>query len=117
MHFAKGCYVGQEIVERIRSRGQVHRVFSGFELTAPATAGDKISADGKDIGEITSTAAIQSAKATKLIALGYLRRGNRPLDKLGLLAGVGGQLGGTIPERTEQRQPSHRLPVVPRRLC
>ncbi len=28
--FTKGCYIGQEIVERIRARGQVHRKFTGF---------------------------------------------------------------------------------------
>ena len=32
LNFTKGCYVGQEIVERIRSRGQVHRKFTGFEV-------------------------------------------------------------------------------------
>lgn len=74
LHFAKGCYVGQEIVERIRSRGQVHRVFSGFALTAYAAPGDKIAADGKDVGEITSTASIQSPAGNTLLALGYLRR-------------------------------------------
>jgi len=81
LHFTKGCYVGQEIVERIRSRGQVHRVFSGFELTAPAAPGDKIAADGKDVGEITSTASIQTPAGKTLIALGYLRREafNKPL--------------------------------------
>src|SRR5436190_1996551 len=31
LNFSKGCYIGQEIVERIRSRGAVHRVFTGFE--------------------------------------------------------------------------------------
>ena len=30
LNFSKGCYVGQEIVERIRSRGNVHRTFTGF---------------------------------------------------------------------------------------
>jgi aminomethyltransferase len=74
LHFTKGCYVGQEIVERIRSRGQVHRVFSGFELTAPCAPGDKIEADGKDVGEITSTASIHGPDHSRAIALGYLRR-------------------------------------------
>ena len=32
LHFSKGCYIGQEIVERIRSRGNVHRKFTGFEV-------------------------------------------------------------------------------------
>ena len=74
LHFAKGCYVGQEIVERIRSRGQVHRVFSGFELTAPCVAGDKIEADGKEVGEITSTANFSGPEESRWIGLGYLRR-------------------------------------------
>ena len=39
LNFAKGCYIGQEIVERIRSRGNVHRMFTGFEVqTARAAA-------------------------------------------------------------------------------
>jgi aminomethyltransferase len=77
LHFAKGCYVGQEIVERIRSRGQVHRVFSGFELTAAGSvgaAGDKIEADGKEVGEITSTASFSGPEENRRIGLGYLRR-------------------------------------------
>ncbi len=74
LHFAKGCYVGQEIVERIRSRGQVHRVFSGFDLTAPCAVGDKVAAEGKDVGEITSTATIAGPNGDRIIALGYLRR-------------------------------------------
>ncbi len=84
LHFAKGCYVGQEIVERIRSRGQVHRMFSGFELTAPCAAGSKITAEiagaAKEVGEITSFAAIPGTP-TRMIAVGYLRREafNQPL--------------------------------------
>ena len=38
LNFSKGCYVGQEIVERIRSRGQVRRKFTGFEVTGPLPA-------------------------------------------------------------------------------
>ena len=74
LHFAKGCYVGQEIVERIRSRGQVHRVFSGFSLSAPVVPGDKVEADGKDVGEITGTASLTTSGGEQRIALGYLRR-------------------------------------------
>src|SRR5258706_7948078 len=74
LHFAKGCYVGQEIVERIRSRGQVHRVFSGFELTAPCGAGDKIEAEGKEVGEITSTANFPAPDGNRRIAVRHLRR-------------------------------------------
>ena len=35
LHFAKGCYLGQEIVERIRSRGNVHRHLRPLELSGP----------------------------------------------------------------------------------
>jgi folate-binding protein YgfZ len=75
LHFAKGCYVGQEIVERIRSRGAVHRVFSGFFVDgALPPAGAKIQADGKDVGEITSAASLPRAAGPRSVALGYIRR-------------------------------------------
>jgi folate-binding protein YgfZ len=92
LNFAKGCYVGQEIVERIRSRAIVHRTFAGFEIqpnvssastsadaAAPSesalpAAGEKVSADGKDVGEITSVARVPFPSGERILALGYLRR-------------------------------------------
>ena len=76
LNFNKGCYVGQEIVERIRSRGAVHRKFSGFlaEGVAPISAGAKIVAGEKEVGEITSVATLQHAGAEQTVALGYIRR-------------------------------------------
>jgi aminomethyltransferase len=76
LNFSKGCYVGQEIVERIRSRGNVHRKFTGFvsQNGAPIAVGAKVmmgdAAGEKEVGEITSatTLPLQS------IALGYIRR-------------------------------------------
>ena len=75
VHFSKGCYIGQEIVERIRSRGNVHRKFTGFEVhgTLPE-AGTKIQSDGRDIGEITSVASLPLAGGERPVALGYIRR-------------------------------------------
>jgi folate-binding protein YgfZ len=78
LHFAKGCYLGQEIVERIRSRGNVHRTFSAFRLEGdlPA-AGSLLEADGKQVGELTSVAAIPLPENTgdKIqFGLGYVRR-------------------------------------------
>jgi folate-binding protein YgfZ len=77
LHFAKGCYLGQEIVERIHSRGNVHRTFAGFRLDGdlPATT-SKLVADGKEIGELTSVAAIPLPEPgnTVQLALGYVRR-------------------------------------------
>jgi len=75
LNFTKGCYVGQEIVERIRSRGQVHRKFTGFEVHGELPAsGSKIHADGKDVGEITSAASLPLASGDRRVALGYIRR-------------------------------------------
>ena len=71
LHFNKGCYLGQEIVERIHSRGNVHRTFSAFRLqgSLPA-AGTLLEADGKQVGELTSVSAIGATQ----LALGYIRR-------------------------------------------
>jgi folate-binding protein YgfZ len=80
LNFNKGCYVGQEIVERIHSRGNVHRAFAGFVVEGAAggavgtAAGEKIVVGEKEVGQITSAAAISFAEAERTIALGYIRR-------------------------------------------
>jgi folate-binding protein YgfZ len=75
LNFNKGCYVGQEIVERIRSRGNVHRKFTGFRINgAPPTPGTKVQVQAKDVGEITSSAVIPTPGSGQPVALGYLRR-------------------------------------------
>jgi folate-binding protein YgfZ len=73
LNFTKGCYIGQEIVERIRARGAVHRTFIGFEIdgTLPAT-GTKIQSEGRDVGELTTIAA--APLKGKHLALGLLRK-------------------------------------------
>jgi len=65
MHFSKGCYLGQEIVERVRSRGRINRHLAGFKGEG-LTAGAKVTVDGREAGWITS--------ASEDLALGYLRR-------------------------------------------
>lgn len=75
LHFSKGCYLGQEIVERIRSRGNVHRAFSGFQLNGALPSGAvPLQADGKPAGELTTVAVIPMPGRTIQLALGYLRR-------------------------------------------
>ena len=72
LHFSKGCYLGQEIVERIRSRGHVHRVLVPLVLhsrEAPPP-GAPILAGEKGAGEITSAAF--SPALARVVALGYL---------------------------------------------
>jgi len=75
LNFSKGCYIGQEIVERIRSRGSVHRKFTGFEINGQLPVpGSKIQVDGKDVGEITSAASLPLESGERRLALGYIRR-------------------------------------------
>jgi folate-binding protein YgfZ len=71
LNFNKGCYLGQEIVERIHSRGQVHRTFTRFTLEGSLpTVPTPLEANGKSAGELTSVAQIGDT----LVALGYARR-------------------------------------------
>ena len=75
LHFTKGCYVGQEIVERIHSRGNVHRMFTGFLLEgAISEPTNSIQVDGKDVGEVTSAATLPLEDRDLEVGLGYIRR-------------------------------------------
>lgn len=73
LHFNKGCYLGQEIVERVRSRGHVNKSLHALRIeTAAAPApGTKVLSAGKEAGEITS--AVHSAAQGAVRALAYLR--------------------------------------------
>src|SRR5215469_16871146 len=71
LNFNKGCYVGQEIVERIRSRGAVHRKFAGFLADGgqPIASGTKIIGGEKEVGEVTSVTSLRSPNPEKTVAL------------------------------------------------
>jgi aminomethyltransferase len=58
VHFSKGCYIGQEIVERVRSRGQVNRLLTRIEIDAAdaPSPGAKVMTGDKEAGAITSAA-------------------------------------------------------------
>ena len=75
LHFSKGCYLGQEIVERIRSRGAVHRHLRQLELDGPLpAAGAELTKDGgAKAGHITSAAAMPLNTGTRIFALGMIR--------------------------------------------
>ncbi len=74
LNFSKGCYLGQEIVERIRSRGSVHKHLRPLELTGPApAAGTELTEeDGKVAGRITSAAELPLAGGARIFALGMI---------------------------------------------
>jgi len=74
--YTKGCYTGQEIVERVRSRGQVNRqrvglVFSGDP--APE-AGAPLMMDGKEVGFVTRAAKAWDSVPARVLGMGYVRR-------------------------------------------
>jgi aminomethyltransferase len=72
--FTKGCYIGQEIIARIKYRGHVAKKLTGLTLEGakvPAAGAVIRSNDGKDIGRVTS--ATLSPKLDRAIALGYVR--------------------------------------------
>jgi folate-binding protein YgfZ len=72
--FTKGCYLGQEIVERVRSRGHVNRKLCGLLLEGKIAArrGDGISAGDRQTGSITSS--VYSPSLSRPVALGYVHR-------------------------------------------
>jgi folate-binding protein YgfZ len=74
LNFKKGCYIGQEIVERIHSRALLHRKLTGFVVDGPPPApGAKIEQDGKEVGEVTSALAVPGSNGERTLALGYVR--------------------------------------------
>jgi folate-binding protein YgfZ len=74
LHFSKGCYLGQEIVERIRSRGNVHRHLRQLELDGPLPeAGTELFLDSAPIGSITSAAELPLDGSTRRLALAMVR--------------------------------------------
>jgi aminomethyltransferase len=72
--YTKGCYTGQEIVERVRSRGKLNRwmVLLEFAGPVPPVHGAKLEAEGKAWGHVTSSAYSPVRKSK--IGFGYLRR-------------------------------------------
>lgn len=72
--FTKGCYIGQEIIARIKYRGHVAKKLTGltFENNETIAVGDAIkTVDGKEIGRVTSTTF--SPALNRTIALAYVR--------------------------------------------
>ena len=72
--FQKGCYLGQEVVERIRSRGHVNRRLVGMALEGERAVirGDKVKSGDKEIGRVTSS--VVSPALKRPIALSYAHR-------------------------------------------
>jgi folate-binding Fe-S cluster repair protein YgfZ len=75
VHFSKGCYLGQEIVERIRSRGNVHKHLRQLELDGPVPVPgtELVQEDGTAAGQITSAAELPLTGSARVFALAMIR--------------------------------------------
>jgi len=88
--YQKGCYIGQEVISRIKMSGQTNKRLCGLISVnnSPLQPGMKLlasSAPGKEAGWITS--ATRSTRLGKEIALGYVKRGfNNPAANLNALS-------------------------------
>lgn len=74
IRFDKGCYIGQEVVARIKYIGHVNRRFMGFvsDGVKLPQRGSVVQSGGKDVGFITSS--VLSPQMEKAIALGFVNR-------------------------------------------
>jgi folate-binding protein YgfZ len=92
--YTKGCYIGQEVLNRIHTQGHVNRALRRFRFAPGAAAlparGDLIFSGGAEAGRLTSAAVLPQSKAG--VALGYLRRTVDPGAEL-----VVRTAGGDIP--------------------
>jgi folate-binding protein YgfZ len=74
--FTKGCYIGQEVLNRVHTMGHVNRHLQGLRLRGPLKSlpmkGDKLFHNGREAGNITS--AIFSPALGANIALGYVAK-------------------------------------------
>ena len=74
--YAKGCYIGQEVIARIRTYGQVTRALRGLRFLDGSkeivARGVKLQRDGKDVGMLTSVCCSESLGS--VIGLGLVRK-------------------------------------------
>jgi folate-binding protein YgfZ len=92
INYSKGCYIGQEVIARIRTYGQVAKSLRGLilpdDLKELPSRGAKLFHDGKEAGYLTS--ALASPALRRNIALGYVRREcNQPGAELQLHSAAG----------------------------
>jgi folate-binding protein YgfZ len=91
--YSKGCYIGQEVINRIHSVGHVTKELRGLRLTNDLknlpVKGDKLIHDQKEVGYVTSAARSVALKAN--IALGYVRREVNQVGTELMLAAAGGE--------------------------
>ena len=86
MSYTKGCYLGQEILSRIRSTGKMPRSLLAWESEGDVQAGDQIFLEGRAVGLVTSATGLPSGQGS--CGLAFLKQGINKPDSI-LLAGRG----------------------------
>ena len=77
--FNKGCYVGQEIISRLESVGQVNRILVGLSFdpeTVPAPGWSLCDEKNNEVGTVTSVSNDKGA----VLGLGYMKRNHCPVQ-------------------------------------
>ena len=82
--YAKGCYIGQEVISRMKMSGQTNKRLCGLISVSgtPLAAGMRLTTideEAKEVGWITS--ATHSERLGKEIALGFVKRGYNTIEK------------------------------------
>jgi folate-binding protein YgfZ len=74
--YTKGCYTGQEIVERVRSRGQVNRQRVGLAFSSDAVpeADTALMMEAKEVGFVTRAAKVWDSTPPRILGMGYVRK-------------------------------------------
>jgi folate-binding protein YgfZ len=96
--YTKGCYIGQEVIARIRTYGQVAKALRGLRLSGDVlpVKGDKLVAGGKDVGYVAS--AIHSPALNANIALAYVRREHNQIGTELMVKTATGELPAKVVE-------------------
>ena len=113
----KGCYVGQEIIARIDSRGHTNRALTGFVLSGESlpinSSSDKLfGPDGdsqsgwKETGRLTSVIASAPAVGNRPIALGYARHEHRDTGTVLRVGSPDSNVQAVVTELPFYRKPS-----------
>ncbi len=89
LHFAKGCYLGQEIVERVRSRGNVNKLLVHLRISgdSPPEPGSKLTKEEKNAGVIVSAVEVPGGA---IAGMGYVRAAHARANVELMIGGNGG---------------------------
>jgi folate-binding protein YgfZ len=96
--YTKGCYIGQEIIARIRTYGQVAKALRGLRFTEGELPkpGDKLIFGDKEVGSISS--ALASPALAAHIGMGYVRRERNQIGTELKVRTASGEIGAVIVE-------------------